>query len=344
MLRIISCLLFFCRAILIAGDAREDWAAVMAMDAGPGVKPKTAAEAYALALGHTEKQEKALRNFLAVHADDMHAYEATLRLSRVLDLRAEMKSEPVSDEAKSLLEKAGQLATTPERRTELEFSLITRRMRNWRSNRPPVEERRALLEQARKFGDAHAGDRRIPTLLTEIAALFDFEPATKEGLLLQAKRLAKDPGLTAQIADDLRRLAFLGKPLPLRFTALDGRRVDVKSWRGNVVGIVFFATWSAPSKDGLAQVGQAIEAAGGRAKLVAVSLDSDRGALEEFVSKTGLPCPIAWDGKVWDGPLMQALGINSVPTTWLLDMKGVVRSLDALEDTAGQINRLLGEK
>jgi hypothetical protein len=41
---------------------------------------------------------------------------------------------------------------------------------------------------------------------------------------------------------------------------------------------------------------------------------------------------------------MQALGINSVPTTWLLDTKGVLRSLDALEDTAGQIGRLLGER
>jgi hypothetical protein len=344
MFRIIGCLLFLSLLRLAAGEAREDWALVIALDAGPGGKPNSAAGAYSLALGHTEKQENALRGFLAAHPDDAQAFEATLRLARVLDLRAEMKAEPVPDEAASLMEKAGLLATTPERRTELDFALLTRRMRGWRSKRPPVQERRELLEQASKFEGAHPGDRRIPTLLAEIAALYDFEPATKESLLQKAKKLTKDPGMSAQIADDLRRLAFLGKPLPLRFTALDGRRVDVANWRGKVVGIVFFATWSEPSKAALGQVGQAIEAAGARAEMVAVSLDSERADLEKFVRITGMPCPVAWDGKAWDGPLMQALGINTVPTAWLLDTKGVLRSLDSLDDTDGQIRKLLGER
>jgi hypothetical protein len=226
----------------------------------------------------------------------------------------------------------------------LEFALLTRRMRNWRSNRPPTEERRALFGLARQFEDAHPGDRRIPVLLAEIAALFDFEPPTKESLLLRAKKLTKDPGLTAQITDDLRRLALLGKPLPLRFTALDGRRVDVKSWQGKVVGIVFFATWSAPSKVALAELRRAIGAEGARAQLAAISLDSDRAVLVNFLRAQGITIPVAWDGKGWDGPLMQALGINSVPTTWLLDKNGILRSLDALEDTDGQIRRLLGGK
>jgi hypothetical protein len=342
--RILRCVLFFCSASLLAGDARKDWTALVAMDAGPGVKPKSAAEAYVLALGHTEKQEKALRGFLAVHSDDTHSFEATLRLARVLDLRAEMKSEPVPDEAGVLMDKAGAMATTPERRTELEFALLTRRMRSWRSKRPPIEERRAMLEQARKFHGAHSDDRRIPTLLAEIAALFDFDPATKEILLLEVRKLTKDPGLTAQIADDLKRLTFLGKPLPLRFTALDGRRVDVKGWSGKVVGIVFFATWSEPSKTAFAELRRAIEAAGARAELAAISLDSSRTELEKFLREQGISCPVAWDGKGWDGPLMQALGINSVPSTWLLDTKGVLRSLDVLEDPDGQIRRLLGER
>lgn len=342
--RILCSVLTFWSASLFAGDAREDWAAATALDAGPGVKPKSAAEAYSLALGHTEKQVKALRAFLATHPGDVNAFEATLRLARVLDIRAEMKAETASEEAASLMDKAGEIATTSERRTELEFALLTRRMRKWRSKRPPVEERRALLEQARKFESAHPDDRRTPSLLAEIAALFDFEPATKESLLLKAKRMAKEPELIAQIADDLRRLAFFGKPLPLRFTALDGRRVDVKSWQGKVVGIVFFTTWSAPSKAGLAALGQATEAAGGRAEFIAVSIDTDRADLDAFVRANDLTCPIAWDGKGWDGPLIQALGINSVPTAWLLDTKGVLRSLDALEEPAEQIRRLLGGK
>ena len=342
--RILHFVLFFCSASLLAGDAREDWAAVKAMDAGPGVDPKTAAEAYAISLGHTEKQEKALRGFLAAHADDPNCFEALLRLARVLELRADMKAEPQPAEVIGLIEKAGDLATTPARQTEFEFALLTRRMRKWRNLRPPVEERRALLEQARQFQAAHSGDRRIASVLTEIAALFDFEPATKESLLVEAKKLTKAPELTAEIADDLRRLSFLGKPLPLRFTALDGRRVDVKGWQGKVVAVVFFATWSLPSKAALVEIKRAVESAGAGVELAAVSLDADRASLEKFLQSQGIACPVAWDGKGWDSPLMKALGINSVPTTWLLDKKGVLRSLDALEDPAGQISRLLGGK
>ena len=344
MLRVLRCVLFCFSASLLAGDARDDWAAVTALDAGPGVQPKTAAEAFATAQGHSAKQEKALRGFLAAHADDANAFEAMLRLARVLELRAEMKVGPESPEVPDLLEKARQMATTPARQTEFEFVQLTRRMRKWSSSRPPAEERRALLDQARKFETAHPGDRRIASLLVEIASLFDGEPGTKDGLLLRAKRLAKDPGLIAQIADDLRRLGFLGKPVPLRFTALDGRRVDMRAWEGKVIAIVFFATWSAPSEAGLMDIARAIEATGGRAELAAVSLDSERGDLEKFLREKALTCPVAWDGKGWDGPLMQALGINAVPTAWLLDTKGVLRSLDALEDPAAQINRLLGGK
>lgn len=340
--RSLACAIFLATANLFAGDAREDWTAVTALDSGPGVVPKTAAEAYANSLAHSDKQEKALRSFLAAHGSDANAFEAMLRLARVLDLRAEMKSEPQSAEALTILERASQLTTTTARQTEFEFALLSRRMRKWRNTRPPVEERRALLEQARQFESTHTGDRRIPTLLTEISALFDFEPPTKEALLQRAKRMTKDPDLTAQISDDLRKIAFLGRPLPLRFTALDGRRVDVKTWQGKVVAIVFFATWSAPSKAALTALRRETEASG--AELAAISLDGDRTDLENFLTTQGITCPVAWDGKGWDGPLMQALGINSVPTTWLLDPKGILRSLDAMEDTAGQIRRLGGGK
>ncbi len=344
MFRLLCCLLFLLSAILRAGDAREDWAAVKALDAGPGVQPKTAADALAVARAHSEKQEGALRNFLAAHPDDPNVFESLLRLARVLELRAEMKIAPPSAEVAELLEKAGGLATTPARKTEFEFSQLTRRMRQWRATRPPAEERRALLGQARQFASAHPGDRRIASLVAEVASLFDGDPATKESLLLQAKKLTKDPGVLAKIADDLRRLDFLGKPLPLRFTALDGRRVDVKAWEGKVVAIVFFATWSAPSEVALAEIARAVQATGGRAELAAVSLDFMRADLENFLREKSLACPVAWDGRGWDGPLIQALGINAVPTAWLLDPKGVLRSLDATEDTAGQINRLLGGK
>ena len=338
--RILAFLLLFSTPLL-AGDAREDWMRLTALDAGPSATPKDPAEAQTLILGHLDRQEKALRVFLAEHASDSNAFEARLRLARVLNLRAELKDEPKPPEAGVILDAAERDAVTPARRTELDFAQLAHRMRSKQGKRPTAEERQGILEQTRAFERAHPEDRRIPALLAEIATLFDGDPKTKESLLLRAKNGTRDPVVKAQIDDDLKRLGFFGKPLALRFTALDGRRADVKDWRGKVVVIVFFATWSEPSKTGLAELQQAVEKAGIKTVLAAISLDTDRAALETFLREKKIACPVAWDGKGWSSPLMQALGINALPTTWLLDGKGVLRSLDALEDPPEQIRRLL---
>ena len=53
-----------------------------------------------------------------------------------------------------------------------------------------------------------------------------------------------------------------------------------------------------------------------------------------------LTWPVAFDGKGWESPLVRGLGINALPTVWLLDARGRLRSLNALENTVAQIRQL----
>jgi hypothetical protein len=48
---------------------------------------------------------------------------------------------------------------------------------------------------------------------------------------------------------------------------------------------------------------------------------------------------VLWDGKGWSGPLIEAIGLNAIPAAWLLDKKGVLRSLDILDDPAAVIRK-----
>ena len=319
-----------------AGGVREDWARVTALDAGPGVQPQTAGEARQLSLAHLEKQERALREYIAAHTGDENACDARLRLSRLLALRAELKSEPAPAEAARLLNDAQILATTPAQQADVDFARVSEKMRRLRGKRPSTLERDELLDAAQDFQRKHGEDHRLGMMLAEVSRLFDSQPKTKETLLLSAQKLTKDPGTLAQIADDLKRLSFFGKVLPLRFTALDGKRMDAKDWRGKSAIIVFFATWSTPSKKAFADLQR--ESAG--TVFIGVSLDSERKSLDAFLAGQNVKPTIAWDGKSWDSPLVKALGINALPTTWLLDKDGVLRSLDALDETAEQLKKL----
>lgn len=319
--------------------APEDWAGIVALDAGPAGQPKSELEARGISLAHSTRQENALRAFLGAYPGDEHIFEARLRLARVLGLHAELLGEPPPVEALRLIIEAEKSATTPEQQGEVEFARLAQRMRQTRGKRPLPEERDALLKAAQAFQRGHPTDRRVPSLLAEVATLFDGDAKVKERLLLDAKRLTKDPDLLAQIADDTKRLGWLGRKLPLRFTGIDGSHVDIKDWRGKPVFVVFFDTTSAPARSVLTSLNRLAAEKG--AGLLSVSLDADAEAVGRFVATLRPQPTVACDGRGWDSPLVQALGINAVPTVWLLDRDGMVRTLDPLDDPEGLLRQLM---
>jgi hypothetical protein len=43
---------------------------------------------------------------------------------------------------------------------------------------------------------------------------------------------------------------------------------------------------------------------------------------------------------MWESPLIQSLGINTLPTVWIFDKQGILRSLDGLDETDKLLTRL----
>ncbi len=325
-----------------AGSAADDWLAVTALDRGPQTQARTMQEARGVAAGHLDRQEQALRAFLAAHPQDEHAFEARLRLVRLLEIRGGFQnSEKARGEAAQILA-ALEKSATPEQRVEVEFAKVTRLMRG--AQKAPGAARDQLLSAARKFHIEYPGDRRVAALLAEVATLFDGQPRTKTALLTDANALATDPGLKTRIADDLRRIDLLGTPIKLSFTSVQGKEVSVEDYRGRLLLVVFFADFSPPSTEALGRIQKAIaEAPKGSVAALAVNLDPKREALDEAIKQYRLTWPVAFDGQSWRGGLVRSFGINALPTVWLLDKQGKLRSLNALEGTADQIRQLSRE-
>jgi len=325
-----------------AADAETDWQAVIALDAGPE-KPPSEEGAREAVLRHLIKQDQALRIFLNEQPSDARAFEARLRLARLLQIRGDFEQSPkLRTEGERLLDSLDKSAT-PEQRVEVDFAKVTRLMRNLREVTP--NQREELLFATRKFQIAHPTDRRLALLLTEVATLFDSQPKIKESLLADAQPLATNPDLQGRIADDLKRVRFLRKEVPLVFPTSPNPAIKPADFRGRPLILIFFATPSPPSLAAIPLLQRTLtQLPPGSVRVLGVSLDDQRHTLDAVIKSRAITWPVLFDGLGWESPLVRTLGINALPTVWLLDQRGHLRSLNALENTQAKVRELLQER
>jgi thiol-disulfide isomerase/thioredoxin len=145
-------------------------------------------------------------------------------------------------------------------------------------------------------------------------------------------------------AGELKKLDFVGKPIDLHFTALDGREVDVSKMKGKVVLIDFWATWCAPCVGEVPQVKEAYDKNHPKGfEIVGVSLDQEKASLTEFVAGHKMDWPQYFETQGGENKFAGQFGITSIPAMWLVDKKGNLRDLHARSDLSGKVEKLLAE-
>ena len=137
---------------------------------------------------------------------------------------------------------------------------------------------------------------------------------------------------------------IVGREPEIQFTALDGRQVDVAKLKGKAVLLDFWATWCGPCVAGLPELQEVYDKYHERGfEVIAISLDTDRAALERFVKQKGLPWPQYFDGKGWDNAIAAKYGIRSAPTLWLVGRDGKVVDQSARFDLAEKVKKLVAQ-
>jgi thiol-disulfide isomerase/thioredoxin len=135
-----------------------------------------------------------------------------------------------------------------------------------------------------------------------------------------------------------------GDRMEIAFTAIDGREVDLAAMEGKVVLVDFWATWCVPclrTMPGLKKVYDEFNEKG--FEIIGISLDSERGKLEEYVAKEGIAWPQYFDGLGWDNELAGRYGIESIPATFLIGPDGTIVGTNLSEtQLRAQVAALLG--
>jgi thiol-disulfide isomerase/thioredoxin len=205
--------------------------------------------------------------------------------------------------------------------------------------RVPASERRKFAEQA------------------YLDSLQKKDPAAAERFLrTRVGPTETNAAVKEMAAGRLRIVEAMSAPLDLKFTAADGREVDLAKLRGKVVLVDFWATWCVPCLKEMPYVRAAYKKFHDRGfEVVGISFDKAPGAqprgmersaaqVDQFARENDMPWPHHYDGNYWGNEFGRRFAIASLPTTFLLGKDGRIATTEAHgEKLAVEIERLLGQ-
>ena len=128
----------------------------------------------------------------------------------------------------------------------------------------------------------------------------------------------------------------IGKPFHLAFTnAIDGTAISMKTLKGKVVVIDFWATWCGPCVAEMPHMKELYAKYRNQGvEFIGVSLDRSQeegglDSLKKFVQENEIAWPQYYQGNFWSSEFSKSWGINSIPCVFVVDAEGKLHSTQA---------------
>ena len=137
----------------------------------------------------------------------------------------------------------------------------------------------------------------------------------------------------------------IDEPLAIDGTQLSGRAFKSSAWAGKVVLVDFWATWCPPCREEIPHVVKMYQQYHDQGlEIIGVSSDNDKRTMAAFLKATpDMAWPELFGSTTGWHPLTKKFGISSIPTMYLIDRNGVLRTLEARSQMDKLIPELLAE-
>ena len=202
-----------------------------------------------------------------------------------------------------------------------------------------------LLTSVEALGQAFPKSNQ-PWHVLANAAGFASETTHKNRLFkkLAALDAKQFPKITREAKEELAWLEFLEQPIDLRFTADDGRDVDLAKLRGNVVLIYFCASWCPPCVHEYPKLKSVYEKYHKQGfEIVGISADKSRASFDLYTQRKKVPWPQHYEDNAWEGELMKRFRVRYVPRLFLLDRTGRIARQDTRQHLEEKVRELLAK-